>query len=78
MTARAFLRVSDELREAFSLAQDDETLRYLRVEVVDGDCLANVGTKQKGDLQADFDALALASTRRREACDAAIARDGLC
>ncbi|CAM9294263.1 unnamed protein product [Laminaria digitata] len=58
MTARAFLRLSEGLREAFAAAQDDETLRYLRVEVVDGDCLEAVGSKQKGDLETDFDSLA--------------------
>lgn len=57
MTARAFLRLSDELHEAFASAQDDDTLRYLRVEVVDGDTLATVGSRQKGDLSADFDSL---------------------
>lgn len=61
MTARAFLRLSEGLREAFASAQDDETLRYLRVEVVDGDCLEAVGSKQKGDLETDFDDLAQAS-----------------
>lgn len=64
MTARAFLRLSDGLREAFASAQDDETLRYLRVEVVSGDCLEAVGSKQKGDLETDFDALAQASGRQ--------------
>lgn len=64
MTARAFLRLSEGLREAFASAQDDETLRYLRVEVVDGDRLEAVGSKQKGDLETDFDALAQASGRQ--------------
>lgn len=61
MTARAFLRLSDDLRESFAKAQDDETLRYLRVEIVDGDSLSVVGSRQKGDLQTDFDSLAKAS-----------------
>lgn len=61
MTARAFLRLSAELRESFAKAQDDETLRYLRVEVVDGDSLSAVSSRQKGDLETDFDSLAQAS-----------------
>ena len=76
MTARAFLRLSEGLREAFASAQDDETLRYLRVEVVDGDCLEAVGSKQKGDLETDFDVLAQASEKQasrrasKQACNA--------
>lgn len=72
MTARAFLRLSEGLREAFTSAQDDETLRYLRVEVVHGDCLEAVGSKQKGELETDFDALAQASARQasRQTCNA--------
>lgn len=58
MTARAFLRLSDDLREAFAAAQDDETLRYIRVEVVNGDSLTAVGSSKKRDLRTDFDALA--------------------
>lgn len=58
MTARAFLGLSDELREAFAAAQDDETLRYLRVEVVNGDSLTTVGSSRKHELRTDFDALA--------------------
>lgn len=59
MTARAFLGLSNELREAFAAAQDDETLRYLRVEVVNGDSLTTVGsTGRVHDLRTDFDALA--------------------
>lgn len=61
MTARAFLGLSDDLRDSFAKAQDDETLRYLRVEIVDGDSLSVVGSRQKGDLQTDFDSLAKAS-----------------
>lgn len=58
MTARAFLGLSDELREAFAKAQDDETLRYLHVKIVDEDTLTRVGSKQKGgDLSTDFDGL---------------------
>lgn len=63
MAARAFLRLSDDLRDAFAAAQGDETLRSLRVEVVDGECLTPVSSRPKGDLQADFDSLAQASTR---------------
>ena len=59
MTARAFLGLSDELREAFTKAQDDETLRYVRVQIVNQDTLTAVGSKQKGgDLATDFDGLA--------------------
>lgn len=63
MTARAFLRLSDELRDVFAQGQDDENLRYLKVEVVEGDTLTNTGFRQKGaSLQADFDSLSQAST----------------
>ncbi|CAN0013804.1 unnamed protein product, partial [Ectocarpus fasciculatus] len=59
MTARAFLRLSDDLREAFASAQDDESVRYLRVEVVNGDTLTTVGSSAKGaDIKTDFDSLA--------------------
>lgn len=59
MTARAFLRLSDDLREAFASAQDDESVRYLRVEVVNGDTLTKVGSSAKGaDIKTDFDSLA--------------------
>lgn len=59
MTARAFLSLSDELREAFAKAQDDETLRYLQVKIVNEDTLSRVGSKQRGgDLATDFDDLA--------------------
>lgn len=63
MTARAFLGLSDELREAFAKAQNDETTRYVRVEVgVEGETLTNVDSRQKGaSLQADFDSLSQAS-----------------
>lgn len=61
MAARAFLRLSDELRAAFAAAQDDETLRYLRVEVVDGETLNAVGSSAKGALESDFDSLAQVS-----------------
>lgn len=62
MTARAFLHLSDELRDAFAQGQDDENLRYLKVEVVDGDTLINTGFRQKGtSLEADFDSLSQAS-----------------
>lgn len=58
MTARAFLGLSDELREAFAKAQDDETLRYLHIKIVNEDTLTTVGSKQKsGDLETDFDSL---------------------
>eukprot|EP00752_Nemacystus_decipiens_P012693 g11245.t1 len=58
MTARAFLGLSDELREAFAKAQDDEMLRYLHVKIVNGDTLTTVGSKHKGgDLATDFDGL---------------------
>lgn len=58
MTARAFLGLSDDLRETFAKAQDDETLRYLRVKIVNEDTLTTVGSKQKGgDLATDFDSL---------------------
>ncbi|CAN0026607.1 unnamed protein product [Ascophyllum nodosum] len=58
MAARAFLRLSEDLREGFAKAQDDETLRFLRVEIVDEDTLTIVGSRQRGDLQTDFDSLA--------------------
>lgn len=59
MTARAFLGLSDGLREAFAKAQDDETLRYLQVKIVNEDTLSTVGSKQRGgDLATDFDDLA--------------------
>ena len=58
MTARAFLGLSDELRDAFAKAQDDETVRYLHVKIVNEDTLTAVGSKQKGaDLATDFDGL---------------------
>lgn len=58
MTARAFLGLSGELREAFAKAQDDETLRYLRVKIVNEDTLTVAGSKQKGaDISTDFDGL---------------------
>lgn len=59
MAARAFLRLTDELREAFASAQDDETLRFLRVEVANGDSLTSVGSGLKGEsIKEDFDSLA--------------------
>lgn len=59
MTARAFLGLSDELREAFAKAQDDETLRFLQVNIVTEDTLTTVGSTQKGtDFETDFDGLA--------------------
>ncbi|CAN0063336.1 unnamed protein product [Hapterophycus canaliculatus] len=59
MAARAFLRLSDELREAFASAQDDDTLRFIRVEVANGDSLTSVGSGEKGEsIKADFDSLA--------------------
>ena len=61
MAARAFLRLSEDLREGFAKAQDDETLRFLRVEIVDEDTLTIVGSRQRGDLQTVFDSLAEAS-----------------
>ncbi len=59
MTARAFLSLSDELRAAFAEAQDDESLRYLHVKIVNEGTLTAVGSTPKGaaGLQADFDAL---------------------
>lgn len=58
MTARAFLGLSDELRESFAKAQDDETLRYLQVNIAGEDTLTTVGSKQRGgDLATDFDGL---------------------
>lgn len=64
MTARAFLRLSDELKSAFAEGQDDEMLRYLRVEVVGADTLTNTASRQKGpSLQADFDSLSQASKK---------------
>lgn len=58
MTARAFLGLSDELREAFAKAQDDETLRYLQVKIVNEGTLTTVASKQRGaDLSTDFDGL---------------------
>lgn len=59
MTARAFLGLSDELRETFAKAQDDETLRFVKVEVVQGDTLTSTESRQKGSsLESDFDSLA--------------------
>lgn len=61
MTARAFLRLSDELRDTFSRLQDDETLRYVRVEIVGEDTLTVVASRPKGSsLEADFDSLSQA------------------
>lgn len=68
MTARAFLRLSDELKSAFSEGQDDEMLRYLKVEVVDADTLTNTASRQKGpSFQADFDSLSQASKKAQVA-----------
>lgn len=65
MAARAFLRLTDELREAFASAQDDETLRFLRVEVANGDSLTTVGSGRKDEsIQVDFDSLA--KVRRKQ------------
>lgn len=65
MTIRAFLRLSDDLRDAFSRAQHDGSLRYLRVEVVAGNALTVVGSGSRGSsLEVDFDSLSQVSKRR--------------
>ncbi|CAM9415765.1 unnamed protein product [Discosporangium mesarthrocarpum] len=56
--ARSFLQISDELRASFSAAQDDDTVRFLRVEVVGDDLLSLAGTGPRGLLEDDFDSLA--------------------
>lgn len=61
MAARAFLRLSEDLRSAFASAQDNEEVRYLRVEIVDGETLTNIDSRQRGDLKTDFDSLAQVS-----------------
>ncbi|CAM9510163.1 unnamed protein product [Choristocarpus tenellus] len=64
--ARSFLQLSDELKVSFSAAQDDNQLRYLRVEVVGEDTLSMVGTSRKGQLEDDFDNLAMVRVHGRE------------
>lgn len=58
MAARAFLRLSEDLRSTFASTQDNEEVRYLRVEIVDGETLTSVDSRQRGDLKTDFDSLA--------------------